>query len=91
MGQAWPVWFSCNAFSLVARKKYINKHRFATKTILAVSSIESCQSIFDESDIERGLSGGSSHGAMIPPLLHPLHDSRHQRNRICQYLLISVF
>jgi hypothetical protein len=34
---------------------------FATKTNLAVSSTEFCQSIFDEGDIRAGLGGGSCH------------------------------
>jgi hypothetical protein len=37
-----------------------------SKIILAVSSIEFCQEIFDERDIREALSGGSGHVAMIP-------------------------
>jgi hypothetical protein len=36
--------------------------------ILAVSSMEFCQEIFDERDIREALGGGCGHGAMIPPL-----------------------
>ena len=44
------------------------RDRFASKTKLAVSSIEFCQSIFDEHNIGRGLGSGCGHRTMIPPL-----------------------
>jgi hypothetical protein len=44
----------------------VAKDRFATKTSLAVSSIEFCQSLLDEREIRIRLGSGRSHRAMIP-------------------------
>jgi hypothetical protein len=41
---------------------------FLARIILAVSSIEFCQALFDERDIREGLGSGCGHGVMIPLL-----------------------
>ena len=49
-----------------SRQKSLSTKVFWSRIILAVSSIEFCQEIFDERDIREALSGGSGHVAMIP-------------------------
>jgi hypothetical protein len=48
------------------KKRHINQGQFATKTNLAVISMEYCCCLLSERDVWMGLGGGGRHGAMIP-------------------------
>ena len=50
------------------QSKNMSVEAFGPKIIRAISSIEYCGCLFDESNIRKGLGSGSSQRAMIPSL-----------------------
>jgi len=56
------------SFDLIAHEKSLATRDYSNlKTNLAISSMEDCGCLFDESNIGTRLSSGGGHGAMMPP------------------------
>jgi hypothetical protein len=80
---SYPIW-------VTRGKKLAVKLEFAAKITLAVSSMEFCQEIFDESYIREGLGDGCGHGAMIPLLQNSHIKSSSCSQAACLNLLYAT-